>query len=94
MVYLLIKGPSYRGLDFDARETVREGVRKQLETHGIRFVNTVGCGMKRTDASLWSGNMPIRTMLPCGEMHWKPWGLKSASVPTYQEMNHEKEMRK
>ena len=38
MVYLLIKGPSYRGLDFDAREKVREGLRKQLETHGIRFV--------------------------------------------------------
>jgi len=34
--------------------------------------------------------MPIRTMLPCGEMHWKPWVLKSASVPTYPEMNREK----
>ncbi len=38
MVYLLIKGPSYRGLDFDAREKVRESLRKQLEIHGIRFV--------------------------------------------------------
>ncbi len=38
MVYLLIKGPSYRGLDFDAREKVRESLRKRLETHGIRFV--------------------------------------------------------
>ena len=38
MVYLLIKGPSYRSLDFDAREKVRESLRKQLEGHGIRFV--------------------------------------------------------
>jgi len=38
MVYLLIKGPSYRGLNFNAREKVRESLRKQLETHGIRFV--------------------------------------------------------
>ncbi len=67
MVYLLIKGPSYRGLDFDAREKVREGLRKQLVTHGIRFVEygwvwdeedrcllVVGQYAHPDDASLWS----------------------------------------
>ena len=38
MVYVLIRGPSYRNLDFEAREAVREGLRTQLETHGIRFL--------------------------------------------------------
>ena len=38
MVYVLIKGPSYCNLEFEAREQVRIGLRQRLETHGIRFV--------------------------------------------------------
>ena len=38
MVYVLIQGPSYRNLDFEAREKLREELRLRLESHGIRFV--------------------------------------------------------
>jgi L-amino acid N-acyltransferase YncA len=38
MDYVLIQGPSYRGLDFEAREQVRERLRENLEAHGIRFL--------------------------------------------------------
>jgi hypothetical protein len=38
MHYILIQGLSYRGLDFEAREQVRERLRKELEAHGVRFV--------------------------------------------------------
>lgn len=38
MYYVLIRGPSYRNLDFEAREQVREGIREKLETHGVRFL--------------------------------------------------------
>lgn len=38
MRYVLIRGPSYTGLDFVSRERVREGIRKKLETEGIRFL--------------------------------------------------------
>jgi RimJ/RimL family protein N-acetyltransferase len=38
MHYVLIQGPSYRGLDFEAREKVREKLRETLEARGIRFV--------------------------------------------------------
>lgn len=38
MYYVLIRGPSYRNLNFEARERVRETLRQELETHGIRFV--------------------------------------------------------
>ena len=36
--HVLITGPSYRGLDFDQREKVRENLRTRLEEQGIRFV--------------------------------------------------------
>jgi ribosomal protein S18 acetylase RimI-like enzyme len=38
MHYVMIQGPSYRDLDFEARELVREKLRESLEAHGIRFV--------------------------------------------------------
>jgi hypothetical protein len=38
MVYVLIQGPSYRDLDFEERERVRDQMRLRLESHGIRFV--------------------------------------------------------
>jgi hypothetical protein len=38
MHYVLIRGPSYRNLDFEAREQVREGIREKLETYGVRFL--------------------------------------------------------
>jgi ribosomal protein S18 acetylase RimI-like enzyme len=38
MHYVLIQGPSYRGLDFEAREKVREKLREALEAHGVRFL--------------------------------------------------------
>lgn len=38
MYYVLIKGESYLGLDFDAREEIRERLRNRLEENGVRFV--------------------------------------------------------
>jgi len=38
MHYLLIQGPSYRGLGFEAREEIREDLRRRLEGCGIRFM--------------------------------------------------------
>jgi hypothetical protein len=38
MHHLLIKGPSYQGLDFEQREEIREAMREELAAHGIRFV--------------------------------------------------------
>lgn len=36
--YVLIRGPSYASLDFDARENIRTEIREKLEANGIRFV--------------------------------------------------------
>ncbi len=36
--YVLIKGPSYLNLDFEAREQIRESLRLRLEDYGLRFV--------------------------------------------------------
>jgi hypothetical protein len=38
MLYVLIKGPSYKDLEFEAREGVRNELRERLEGNGIRFV--------------------------------------------------------
>ena len=38
MHYVMIQGPSYRDLDFEAREQIREKLRQSLEAHGVRFV--------------------------------------------------------
>lgn len=38
MHYVLIQGPSYRDLNFEARELVREKLRENLEAHGVRFL--------------------------------------------------------
>lgn len=36
--YVLIRGPSYGSLDFEAREAIRTGIRERLEAGGIRFL--------------------------------------------------------
>ena len=36
--YVLIRGPSYGSLGFEARENIRTEIRKKLEDGGIRFV--------------------------------------------------------
>jgi hypothetical protein len=36
--YVLIRGPSYGSLDFDAREAIRTEIRERLEAGGIRFL--------------------------------------------------------
>ena len=38
MHYVLILGPSYRDLEFEAREKVRDKLRESLEAQGVRFV--------------------------------------------------------
>jgi len=38
MYYVLIQGPSYRNLDFEAREQIREDIIRKLENHCIRFM--------------------------------------------------------
>jgi len=38
MHYVMIQGPSYRDLDFEVREQIREKLRQSLEAHGVRFV--------------------------------------------------------
>jgi hypothetical protein len=74
MPFVLIRGPSYRDLDFQAREGVREAVREKLEASGIRFVEygwvwdeddrcllTVGRYDRLEDARQW-----IRTLESLG----------------------------
>ena len=66
MYYVLIKGESYISLDFEAREEIREEIRKRLEENGIRFLQydwvwdeddqcllLVGQYERIGDASLW-----------------------------------------
>lgn len=36
--YVLIRGPSYSALGFEAREEIRVGIRERLEAGGIRFL--------------------------------------------------------
>ena len=36
--YVLIRGPSYGSLEFDAREAIRKEIRERLEANSIRFV--------------------------------------------------------
>jgi hypothetical protein len=36
--YVLIRGPSYGSLNFEAREAIRTGIREKLEAGGIRFL--------------------------------------------------------
>jgi len=68
MHYVLIQGPSYRDLSFEAREQVRETLRQDLEAHGIRFLQydwvwdeedrcllLVGQYEKAEDARYWIG---------------------------------------
>jgi hypothetical protein len=38
MYYVLIRGSSYKGLDFEEREEVRKVLRQSLEAHGLRYV--------------------------------------------------------
>ena len=38
MYHILVKGASYKGLDFNERESIRERLRNRLEAQGIRFV--------------------------------------------------------
>jgi hypothetical protein len=74
MPFVLIRGPSYRDLEFEEREGVREGIRKRLESKGIRFVEygwvwdeddrcllTVGSYERLQDARQW-----IRTLESLG----------------------------
>jgi RimJ/RimL family protein N-acetyltransferase len=68
MHYVLIQGPSYRDLDFEAREQIREKLRENLEAHGVRFLQydwvwdeedrcllLVGQYEKAEDARYWIG---------------------------------------
>ena len=38
MYYVLIRGPEYGKLPFEAREKIREDLRKRLEAQGVRFL--------------------------------------------------------
>ncbi len=64
--YVLIRGPSYGSLDFDARENIRTEIRERLEAEGIRFIEytwvwdeedhcllLVGRYEKKEDARWW-----------------------------------------
>jgi ketosteroid isomerase-like protein len=66
--YVLIQGPSYRDLAFEAREQVRERLRENLEAQGVRFLQydwvwdeedrcllLVGQYDKAEDARYWIG---------------------------------------
>jgi RimJ/RimL family protein N-acetyltransferase len=68
MHYVLIQGPSYRDLNFEAREQVREKLRENLEARGVRFLQydwvwdeedrcllLVGQYDKAEDARYWIG---------------------------------------
>jgi hypothetical protein len=64
--YVMIRGPSYGSLEFEAREAIRTGIRERLEANGIRFVEytwvwdeddhcllVVGRYEKKEDAFWW-----------------------------------------
>jgi len=64
--YVLIRGPSYGSLDFEARENIRTEIRERLEAEGIRFIEytwvwdeedrcllLVGRYEKKEDAHWW-----------------------------------------
>jgi len=64
--YVLIRGPSYGSLDFEARENIRTEIRERLEAEGIRFIEytwvwdeedrcllLVGRYEKKEDARWW-----------------------------------------
>jgi len=64
--HVLIRGPSYGSLDFEARENIRTGIRERLEAEGIRFIEytwvwdeedccllLVGRYEKKEDAHWW-----------------------------------------
>lgn len=38
MLYVCISGGSYKDLSFDARELLRENLRRRIESFGIRFL--------------------------------------------------------
>ena len=38
MIYVCIYGGSYHDLDFDAREHIRESLRRRIEEKGVRFL--------------------------------------------------------
>jgi len=80
MYYVLIRGPSYKGLDFEAREDIRNGLRQSLEAHGLRYVpynwvwDEAGKYEDKEDASLlikalesMGFEICIRTSLPGDE---------------------------
>ncbi len=58
MYYVLIQGPSYGDLDFEAREQIRESLRLKLESNGIRFVEYI-----------WVWDEEDRCLLLVGEYH-------------------------
>ena len=66
MYYVLIRGSAYGNLRFEAREEIREDLRKRLEAQGIRFLEyhwiwdeedrcllLVGQYEQMANASLW-----------------------------------------
>jgi hypothetical protein len=64
--YVLIRGPSYGSLDFEAHEAIRTGIRERLEAGGIRFLNIHGSGMKSITVFYLLGDMRKRKLLLTG----------------------------
>lgn len=88
-----IQGGSYRDLDFEARERLREALRSRLEGHGIRFVQydwvwdeedrcllRVGCYQGWEEARCW-----VRTLERLGYsllIQGESWSSSPSMVPS------------
>ena len=75
MYHILIKGASYRGLDFNQRESIREGLRNRLEAQGIRFVEYPWVWDEDDQCLLLAGSYERLE-----DAHWWIEALKSAGL--------------
>lgn len=73
MYYILIKGASYEGLDFDQREKIREALRERLEAQGIRFVEYPWVWDENDQCMLLAGSYD-----KLEDAHWWVEALRSA----------------
>jgi len=95
--YVLIVGPSYRGLDFEQREVIRENLRIRLEKAGVRFVEycwvwdeqdrcllLVGTYENLDEATLWMEALRSMGFELCTRTHLPGEDTEGSQAPRIQ----------